>query len=1020
MQISRRQFFRVCTAGMGGSSIALMGFSPTPALAEVRTFKLTRATETRSTCPYCAVGCGLLIYSNGDRSKNIQANIFHVEGDPDNPVNRGSLCPKGGGVLDVIRSSGRLSQPEVREPGSREWKPISWDEALLRIARHMKDDRDKNFIATNSAGLTVNRWTTFGFLASSAASNEAGYLSHKLMRSLGVLSIDTQARICHSPSVAGLAPSFGRGCMTNHLVDIKNADFILAMGGNAAEAHPMSIKWVQEARLKRKAKVVVVDPRLTRTAAIADVYAPIRPGTDIVFLGGAINYLLANGTYHRDYVRMYTDASFIVDDGYAYENGLFSGYDEAKRSYDRSGWKYAVDKNGHVRSDPTLEDPRCVFQLMKQHYARYTPEQVSRITGTPKEAFLGICEMMAETAAADKTMTILYALGWTHHSVGSQNIRAATMLQLLLGNIGAAGGGINALRGHANVQGITDMCLFGANLPGYLAMPSEKDGDIEAFLRSRTPKSLLPGQMNYWQNYSKFHVSLMKAWYGKAATRENGWAFDWLPKLDRAYDTLAIFDRMHKGEYTGFICQGFNPLAAVPNKKKIAGALGKLKYMVVIDPMRTETSEFWKPLGEVNPADPASIQTEIFRLPTPVFAEESGSFTTTSRVVQWHWQAAEGPHGTRPDTEIIAGLFLKLKELYTREGGALPDPIVNLAWPYRTPDNPAPEEVLMEISGKALADVVDPKDPTKVLVKAGEQLPGFAMLRDDGSTSCGCWIYSGVWSQAGNLAARRDNSDPSGLGQTLNWGFAWPANRRVLYNRASCDATGKPWDPKRTVIKWSGDKWIGSDVPDMRPDAAPELGVNPFIMNPEGVARFFAVDKMAEGPFPEHYEPFESPIEGNPMNTNPKAISNPASRVLKGDLEIFGTAKDFPYVATTYRLVEHFQFWTQHAHINAVLQPEHFIEIGEELAKEKGIKAGDKVKVRSNRGFIKAAAVVTKRIKALDVDGRKVHTIGIPLHSGYTGLTHPAYLTNTLTPSVGDANTHCPEFKAFLVNIEKI
>jgi formate dehydrogenase major subunit len=944
---------------------------------------------------------------------------MHVEGDPDNPVNRGSLCPKGGGVLDVIRSAGRIKYPEVREPGSSEWKRISWEEANTRIAKHMKADRDKNFVVKNADGLTVNRWTTCGFLASSAAGNETGYLSHKVMRSLGMLSIDTQARICHSPSVASLGPSYGRGAMTNHTVDIKNADLILIMGGNAAEAHPLSTKWIQEAKNKRKAKLVVVDPRFTRSAAISDYYAPIRSGTDIAFLGGVINYLISNNKFHKEYVAAYTDASFLVDDGFKFDNGLFSGYDAAKRKYDKESWKYQLGADGFAKVDPTLQHPRCVFQLMKKHYSRYTPEMVTKITGTPKEQFLKICEMMAETAAANKTMTILYALGWTHHSVGSQNIRTMAMVQLLLGNIGVAGGGVNALRGHANVQGITDMCLFGASLPGYLTEPTDKDTTLDEYLTKRTPKLLRPNQMNFWQNYPKFFVSLMKAWYGNAATKANGWGYNWLPKLDGAHDTLAMFDRMHKGGYTGFVCQGFNPLAAVPNKKKVGDALAQLKYLVVIDPMATETSEFWKNYGEFNDVDPSRIQTEVFRLPCVMFAEETGSFTTTSRLIQWHWKAAEGPGETRADTEIVAGIFLALKEMYAKEGGAFPDPILNLAWAYKNPANPSAEDLLMEISGKALGDVFDPKDKTKVLAKAGEQLGGFAQLRDDGTTSCGCWIYGGVWSEKGNLAARRDNADPSGLGQTLNWGFAWPANRRILYNRASCDASGKPWDAKRAVIKWNGEKWAGNDVPDMRPDAKPEEGVNPFIMNPEGVARFFAVDKMAEGPFPEHYEPFETPIGGNPMNTNPKAVSNPASRVLKGDMEVFGTAKDFPYVATTYRLTEHFQFWTQHSRINAVLQPEQFVEIGEELAKEKDIVNGDKVKLRSNRGFIKAVAVVTKRIKALDVDGKRVHTIGIPLHAGFKGVTHPSYITNTLTPYVGDANTHCPEFKSFLVNLEK-
>jgi len=460
----------------------------------------------------------------------------------------------------------------------------------------------------------------------------------------------------------------------------------------------------------------------------------------------------------------------------------------------------------------------------------------------------------------------------------------------------------------------------------------------------------------------------------------------------------------------------------VSNKKKVGDALAKLKYLVVIDPLATDTSEFWKPHGEFNEVDPAKVATEVFRVPASLFAEQTGSYTNSGRVIQWHWKAADGPGETKDDTEILAILFTKLRDMYAKDGGKFPDPIKGLSWPYRIPAKPSPEELAMEINGRALADVFDPKDTKKEkpLVKAGDQLAGFGLMRDDGSTSGGNWLYCGMWSPAGNLTARRDPSDPSGLGQTLNWGFAWPANRRILYNRASADMAGKPWDPKRTVIKWTGDKWAGNDVPDMRPNAAPDENVMPFIMTGEGVARLFAPG-MADGPFPEHYEPFETPIGNNPFHpNNPKVTSNPVARVYKGDMEVFGKAKDFPYVATTYRLVEHFHFWTKHSKLNAILQPEQFVEISEDLAKEKGIANGDRVKVRSNRGFIKAVAVVTKRIPTLTIDGKKTHTVGIPIHWGFKGVTKPGFITNTLTPFVGDANSQTPEFKAFLVNIEKI
>jgi formate dehydrogenase-N alpha subunit len=807
--------------------------------------------------------------------------------------------------------------------------------------------------------------------------------------------------------------------MTNHWVDIKNADLVLIMGGNAAEAHPCGFKWVIEAKKHNKAKLIVVDPRFTRSASMADYYAPLRTGTDIAFLGGVINYLLTQNKIQTDYVTAYTDVSFLVNESFSFDNGLYSGYNADKRSYDRSSWTYQTGADGYVKTDPTLEHPRCVFQLLKKHYSRYTPDMVEKICGTPKAQFLKVAEMIASTAVADRTMTIMYALGWTQHSLGSQIIRTGAMIQLLLGNIGVSGGGMNALRGHSNIQGLTDLGLLSDLLPGYLTLPTEKDTDFRAFMTKKSLKPLRPKQMSYWQNYEKFHVSLMKAWFGDAATKGNDWCFDWLPKLDKAHDILMVFEDMYQGRMNGYICQGFNALAAFPNKAKLSAALSKLKFLVVMDPLATETSEFWQNQGPYNDVDPAKIQTTVFNLPCNCFAEEDGSLVNSGRWLQWHWPGSDPPGEAKLLPDIMALIFLRLRELYKKDGGAFPDPIVNLSWPYRIAASPSAEELAREYSGKALADLTDPKDPKKILRKAGEQLDGFAQLKDDGTTSCGCWIFCGSWSQTGNLMARRDNSDPFGNGQTLNWAWAWPANRRILYNRASADPAGKPWNPKRKQVWWNGKAWIGSDVPDFKPDSDPSDGMGPFIMNPEGIARLFAVDKMAEGPFPEHYEPLESPIGVNPLNTNPKALNNPAVRLFKGDREQMGQAKDFPYAATTYRLTEHFHYWTKHCRINAVLQPEQFVEIDEELAKEKGIQQGDTVKVSSNRGHIRAVAVVTKRLQPLMVNGKKLHHVGIPIHWGFKSVAKKGYLTNTLTPFVGDANTQTPEFKSFLVNIEK-
>ncbi len=814
--------------------------------------------------------------------------------------------------------------------------------------------------------------------------------------------------------------------MTNSWTDIKNADLIIVMGGNAAEAHPVGFKWVVEAMQKRKAKLISVDPRFNRTSAVADFYAPIRNGTDIAFLGGVINWLLSNDKIHHDYVKFNTDATFLTKPGFKLDNGIFSGYDEATRSYNKSTWGYQLGEDGYVLVDETMQNPLCVYQQLKKHYSRYTPEMVSNICGTPQDKFLKICEMLGEMSAPDKTSTILYALGWTQHTVGSQNIRTMAMIQLLLGNMGRPGGGVNALRGHSNVQGVTDMNAYAEVFSGYLGAPMDSDTTYEGYIKRLTPKAMRPNQFNYWSNFPRFFNSLMKSYYGKAAQPENNFCYDWVPKFPGGYDAMHLFELMHQGKMNGFISQGFNPLATVPNKNKLSSALAKLKYLVIIDPLESETGEFWKNYGALNDVQTESIQTEVFRLPSTCFAEEEGSLTNSSRIAIWKDRAVEPQGEAKPDSEIMARLFMRLREMYAKDGGALPEPILNMAWDYTRPLVPSAAELLREISGKAISDVLAPPDPNNpgaaraVLVKAGQQVPGFAMLRDDGSTACGNWLYSGCWSEAGNLTARRSLDDPTGLGVYQNFGFSWPANRRILYNRASADKDGKPWAPNKKYEYWNGKTWTGADVPDMLPTAAPEIGMGSFIMNPEGVARLHAIG-MADGPFPEHYEPFETPIGVNPLHPdNPKAISNPATRVFKSDMDAFGKKEEFPYAATTYRLTEHFHTWTKHARLNAVVQPEAFVEISEELAKEKGIAHGDSVKVSSNRGHIVTKAVVTKRIKPFPVNGQQVHLVGIPFHWGFTGQTKPGYIANTLTPFVGDANSQTPEFKAFLVNIEKV
>jgi formate dehydrogenase major subunit len=805
--------------------------------------------------------------------------------------------------------------------------------------------------------------------------------------------------------------------MTNSWTDIQNTDLAVIMGGNAAEAHPCGFKWVTEAKANRGAKLIVIDPRYTRSASVADYYCPIRQGTDIAFLNGLINYCISNDKVQWEYTKNFTNATYLVKEGFDYQDGLFTGYDETKRDYDRSTWDYQIGPDGFVLTDDTLQDPRCVWSLLKKTIAPYTPEMVERICGTPKDKFLKVAAMIAETSAKDKFMTSMYALGWTQHSKGSQNIRTMAMLQLILGNVGCRGGGMNALRGHSNIQGLTDIGLMSHLLPGYLNVPTDKEDSLDKYMSTRGFKPLRANQTSYWQNYRKFFVSFQKALYGSSATADNNWAYDWLPKLDvPAYDVLRAFELMFQGKMNGYFCQGFNPLLAFPNRKKLTVALAKLKWLVIMDPLDTETGRFWENHGEFNDVDTASIQTEVIQLPATCFAEDTGSLTNSGRWLQWHWAGGTPPGEAKSDVWMMAQLGQRLKALYQKEGGAFPDPIVNLSWNYKDPGDPTPEELAREMNGSALEDVPDPNDATKMILQKGKQLVSFAALRDDGTTACGCWIYSGCFNEAGNNMARRDNSDPAGLGTFSKWTWSWPVNRRIIYNRASADLSGKPWDPTRKLMEWNGTTWVSDDVPDIAPNAKPEV-VGPFIMQPEGTGRLFARATMREGPFPVHYEPFESPI-ANPIN--PKIRGNPVARVFKGDMEQFGDAKEFPYAATSYRLTEHFHYWTKHSQINASLQPEFFVEISEELAKEKNIANGGWVRVWSKRGSVKAKVYVTKRIKPMICDGKTVHVVGIPLHWGFMGRARKGFGPNSLTPYVGDANAETPEFKAFLVDIESI
>ena len=809
--------------------------------------------------------------------------------------------------------------------------------------------------------------------------------------------------------------------MTNHYCDLKNADVILIMGSNAAEHHPIAFKWILRAK-EKGATVIHVDPRYTRTSARCDFHVPLRSGTDIAFLGGMIHYILENKKYFRDYVVNYTNASFIVGKDYDFNNGLFSGYDASKRKYDKATWVLEKDEKGIPKRDMTLLDSRCVLQMMRKHYSRYTLDKVSSITGVSKENLLKVYKAYSATGVPGKAGTECYALGWTHHTTGSQIIRTMSIIQLLLGNMGIAGGGINALRGEPNVQGSTDHCILYGNLPGYLKMPVASLDTLEHYLKKCTPESKDPQSANYYQNYPKFFVSFLKAMWENKATKENEFGYQWLPKLEdgKAYSTMHLFDAMYADKVKGFFAIGADPAVSTPNSNKVRKALQNLDWLVGENIFNNETYEFWRGPG----VDPAKIKTECFLLPASATMEKEGSQSNSGRWVQWKYKAAEAPGDAIPVGEIEVKIMAAVKKLYEKEGGPNAAAITNLKWDYL--DGKGHMDVLkisQQINGRFTKDTVieDKAKGTTTLFKKGQCVPTFGNLKDDGATACGNWIMSGSFDEKGfNKMTKRGKNDPTGLGLYPDWAFAWPVNRRILYNRASCDVNGKPYNPKRAILEWKGDKWVG-DVPDgpWPPMADKTKGKYPFIMKQDGVGSLFGPG-MVEGPFPEHYEPLEGPLAKNPMSGQ---RINPVAEIFKSDMDKLANASEkYPYVCTTYSCTEHWctgaltrwQAWLLE------MQPELYVEIGEQLAKEKGIKNGERIKVISIRGEAPCVAMVTKRFKPFQVEGKTIHQVGMPFNYGWLfPKDSTSDSTNVLTPTAGDANTFCPEYKAFMVNVEK-
>ena len=780
----------------------------------------------------------------------------------------------------------------------------------------------------------------------------------------------------------GLGTSFGRGGATVWVPDLVNADCILIEGSNFAEAHPVAFRFVMQAK-ERGATIIHVDPRFTRTSAVADIYAPMRSGTDIVFLGAIINYLLTNERYFKEYVAAYTNAPYIVSESFKDTedlDGLFSGFDPENLVYDFSSWSWERDAQGAIKTDPTMQHERCVLSLLRRHYARYTADMVERVCGTPREQFSKIAELLAKNSGRERTTAFAYAVGWTQHSNGVQFIRTAAILQLLLGNIGRPGGGILALRGHADIQGATDIATLYDLLPGYLPMPSvnRNEQTLEAYLATNTKKT------GWWSNTPKYMISLLKAFYGEAATKANDYCFEYLPQLIGDHSMLPTTFAMKDGTVKGYFCIGQNPGASGQNAELVKASLERLEWFVNIDSYDNETVSFWRREG----ANPSEIATEVFFLPAATVLEKDGTMTQTSRLLQAHDKAVEPAGESKSDAWYLNWFATRLKALYANSTDAKDRPILDMTWNYEHDDpherergEPSTLKVLQEINGYYTA--------------SGEQVAGFADLKDDGSTASGGWIYTGVCpDKQTNRARSRDNG---GEYTALNWGFAWPANRRTLYNRASADPDGKPWSERKKYVWWdeAAKKWTGVDVPDFPATKAPNTpanpsatgmdfhsGADPFIMMLEGKAQIFVPGgALKDAPIPAHYEPQQSVVQ----NELYKQQSSPVFGRYDRDDNRYNKPvdSDYPYVLTTYRLTEMSGIMTRYVPWLAELQPSAFCEIDPQLAVEKGIRSGDWVTISTTLGEMEARALVSGRMRPLRLGkGKRIHQIGVPYNYG--------------------------------------
>lgn len=846
-----------------------------------------------------------------------------------------------------------------------------------------------------------------------------------------------------------LGASFGRGAATTAQWDVANADCVMIMGSNMAENHPIAFRFVMQAK-EKGATIIHADPRFTRTSALADIYAPLRAGSDIAFLGGLINYILAHDFWFRDYVLNYTNLSTIIQDEFqdtSELDGLFSGWDEETQSYKYSSWQYRGEvvpsslaehyvntgeafsekvrrlAKGPPPCDPTLQHPQCVYQILRRHYAAYTPEMVERVTGCPRELFLRVADTLVQNSGRERTTAWCYAVGWTHHTTSVQMIRAAAIIQALLGNIGRPGGGILALRGHSSIQGSTDIPTLYNLLPGYLPQPRARPWHrtFQQYLEAeQTPTG-------WWHNFPKYAVSLLRAWYGQQATPDNEWGYQWIPKITGDHSQQPMMLALRDGAIRGLLLMGQNPVVGGHNTHMIRMALPNLEWMVVRETFENETASYWYKSPEVANGElrPQEIKTEIFLLPASLPGEKEGTFTNTHRLIQWHDKVVDPPGDCRSDLWFMFHLGKRLQALYANSADPKDEPIKNLTWEYPTSgahNEPSAAAVLQEINGYTWPE--------------RRQIEDFKELKDDGSTACGCWIYTGVYpTNDFNHARSRKPDGPDGPGTHLGWAFAWPSNRRILNNRASADPDGAPWSEKKRYLWWAAEKqqWEGHDKPDFSSSKAPDYepdwshpqtgmdalsGKAPFIMIADGKASLYVPSGLKDGPLPTHYEPVESPVR-NPLY---KQQANPVAKKWEREDNPYHQVGDpqYPYVITTYRLTEHHSGASPTRFVPALaeLQPEGFAEIPPELAAEQQITTLDWIVLSTARGEIETRALVTERLRPFEIDGRRIYQIGLPWHFGWQGYA-TGDIANTLSAIVGDPNTTIHEGKAFTCNLRK-